>query len=483
MYDADEDDMDNFEWCDDSFYDKDFMDVDDEIFEEAEGDVTLTASEGEDEPSELDHTKGEEDMDVSYFEEWDRTNIEVQHGPETRDDWAQRLLKQLKEEFDKVNVAGKQSQIFADHGQQSRSVVEVDKLLELFKNNCQMHLCTGQSRVENWKADGGVLIITWRCCHGHGGIWSSSKVLCVKKEQNVYTTTIMIAAAIIITGGNYEKFALFCKFLGLSFISRSTFMRIQKKYVIPEIKRFWKDMKASIWKIFFGESIILCGDGRNDSPGFSAKYCVYVLMEQFVNVIVDIEVVDKRETGGVSTNMEVYGLKKLLERVVGEIVVSEIVTDASTAVAALVRRMKDKYPNEFGNLFHALDIWHKSVKLTKKLSKAAKMKGCEVQSEWTEPIRNHFWYVAQESKGNTEKLKDSWFGVLHHVVGEHEWADGECTHGPLVSTEENKTLMDKGSNAMEALRKVVMDPRFLNALHHYVTFRMRYVEILSSLIK
>ncbi|CAB4025600.1 Hypothetical predicted protein [Paramuricea clavata] len=432
MYDADEDDMDHCEWCDDSFYDKDFMDVDDEIFEEAEGDVTLTASEGEDEPSELDHTKGEEDMDVSYFEEWDRTNIEVQHGPETRDDWAQRLLKQLKEEFDKVNVAGKQSQIFADHGQQSRSVVEVDILLELFKNNCQMHLCTGQSRVENWKADGGVLIITWRCCHG--GVWSSSKVLCVKKEQNVYTTTIMIAAAIIIItgGGNYEKFALFCKFHGLSFISRSTFMRIQKKYVIPEIKRFWKDMKASIWKIFFGESIILCVDGRNDSPGFSAKYCVYVLMEQFVNVIVDIEVVDKRETGGVSTNMEVYGLKKLLERVVGEIVVSEIVTDASTAVATLVRRMKDKYPNEFGNLFHALDIWHKSVKLTKRLSKAAKIKGCEVLSEWTEPIRNHFWYVAQEK---------------------------------------NKTLMDKGSKAMEALRKVVMDPRFLNALHHYVTFR------------
>ena len=36
--------------------------------------MTLTASEGEDEPAELDHTKGEEDMDVSYFEEWNRTN-------------------------------------------------------------------------------------------------------------------------------------------------------------------------------------------------------------------------------------------------------------------------------------------------------------------------------------------------------------------------------------------------------------------------
>jgi hypothetical protein len=28
-----------------------------------------------------------------------------------------------------------------------------------------------------------------------------------------------------------------------------------------------------------------------DSPGHSAKYCVYVLMEQFLNVIVDLVVI------------------------------------------------------------------------------------------------------------------------------------------------------------------------------------------------
>ena len=38
--------------------------------------------------------------------------------------------------------------------------------------------------------------------------------------------------------------------------------------------------------------------------------------------------------------MEVYGLKNLLERIVGKIVMSEIVTDASSAVIALVRKMK-----------------------------------------------------------------------------------------------------------------------------------------------
>ena len=35
------------------------------------------------------------------------------------------------------------------------------------------------------------------------------------------------------------------------------------------------------------------------------------------------------------------------------------------------------------------------------------MKGCEVISEWSEPIRNHFWYIAQECKGDEEKLKVS----------------------------------------------------------------------------
>jgi hypothetical protein len=41
--------------------------------------------------------------------------------------------------------------------------------------------------------------------------------------------------------------------------------------------------------------------------------------------------------------MEVAGLKTLLERIVGNLVVSEVVTDASTAVMALVRRMKGNY--------------------------------------------------------------------------------------------------------------------------------------------
>lgn len=54
--------------------------------------------------------------------------------------------------------------------------------------------------------------------------------------------------------------------------------------------------------------------------------------------------------------------------------------------------------------------------------------------------------------------------MVHHIAGEHEWADGECQHGPLVSNECDKTCLDKNSKALEAIRKVVMDPKILKSL-------------------
>ena len=128
---------------------------------------------------------------------------------------------------------------------------------------------------------------------------------------------------------------LFCTFLGLSFIAKSTYNQIQTHYVIPELDVYWKEMKAKTWDVLAGECTVLCGDGRNDSPGHSANYCMYALMEQRLEVIVDVEVVDKKATRGISTNMEVYGLKKILERICGQIMVAEIVTDASAQLLYL----------------------------------------------------------------------------------------------------------------------------------------------------
>lgn len=72
-----------------------------------------------------------------------------------------------------------------------------------------------------------------------------------------------------------------------------------------------------------------------------------------------------------------------------------------------------------------------------------------------------------------------WVGVLHHVVGEHEWylpysemGLSMCKHDPLTGEDTgNKEYLIKGSPAHEALRKIILDKRLLHKIPYYLNFR------------
>ena len=102
-------------------------------------------------------------------------------------------------------------------------------------------------------------------------------------------------------------------------------------------------MKTLLWEVFKNESLVLPGDGRMDSPGFSAKYCLCVMMHTFLNVILDVEVVDKREASGTSTLMKKIGCKRILERANSVLNVSELVTDASSTIINMLMELKGNY--------------------------------------------------------------------------------------------------------------------------------------------
>lgn len=78
-------------------------------------------------------------------------------------------------------------------------------------------------------------------------------MLCEKKNQKVYVNTFLLSASILLTGNNFDKIELFCKFLGIDFPSSSTYYRIQQLYVVPECTEFWNDMKNEIWNVLSGE--------------------------------------------------------------------------------------------------------------------------------------------------------------------------------------------------------------------------------------
>ena len=82
----------------------------------------------------------------------------------------------------------------------------------------------------------------------------------------------MLAFAVIISGNNYSKFSLLCHALGMQIISEASFLRV--------IEEVWLEMNDLVKQILKDcEGICLYWDGRNDSPGHSAWYCVYTLPE------------------------------------------------------------------------------------------------------------------------------------------------------------------------------------------------------------
>lgn len=60
--------------------------------------------------------------------------------------------------------------------------------------------------------------------------------------------------------------------------------------------------------------------------------------------------------------------------------------------------------------------------------------------------------------------KDFAIGVIHHICGEPEWAEGECNHGPLTENESGKKYFKKYFKAAKAIRDIVFERDWLKSL-------------------
>ena len=231
-----------------------------------------------------------------------------------------RLRKELSEVFAELIKCDDELAKYVQMANEERVIVETTKVLDLFNGKCQVEKCSGERKVIRHSVDGGVLSVSYRCSVGH---------------------------AVLLTGNNFDKVELMAKMLRLAFVSSSTFNRII--HAVPAVKELWEKMKEQIRQTFQDEDLVLCGDARMDSPGFSAKYCAYILMDHYLDIITDLEVVDKREAGGTSTVMEKMALKRLMERIIEKLKIKEVVTDASSTIMKLLRDMKGSLKISFDN--------------------------------------------------------------------------------------------------------------------------------------
>ena len=102
-----------------------------------------------------------------------------------------------------------------------------------------------------------------------------------------------MSASILFSGSLPAKALQMFQILRLSSITRKTFFRHQAQYLQPAVLSTWKrDQEMLFHELKERQNpIVVAGDGRADSPGHSAKYGSYSLLELNCNKIIDIELV------------------------------------------------------------------------------------------------------------------------------------------------------------------------------------------------
>ena len=121
---------------------------------------------------------------------------------------------------------------------------------------------------------------------GHLATWDSQPLINSKPVGN-----LMVATAVILAGETFTHVSNVAEIMSLKFIGPTQFYSIQRDIVIPAIDQYYNVQRTVLLQELHGKELVLCGDGRCDSPGFSAKYCTYTFMDTASGVLPDFNVV------------------------------------------------------------------------------------------------------------------------------------------------------------------------------------------------
>jgi len=156
------------------------------------------------------------------------------------------------------------------------------------------------------------------CCgNGHVLDWTSSDFHTSKNGSRIFNINLSLASAIVVSGNSFVKISTCLRFMKVASIEKTTFHSYQRHFIIPALNKFYinKQVYGNAFVIYIliltnrklywrNLNLVLSGDGRCDSPGKSAKFCSYSMMETTHNQILHFQNIDKREVGLQSPSME-----------------------------------------------------------------------------------------------------------------------------------------------------------------------------------
>ncbi|XP_072006315.1 uncharacterized protein [Engystomops pustulosus] len=307
---------------------------------------------------------------------------------------------------------------------------------------------------------GSLIIVDVKCTRGHiTCIWRSQP-----RIKSIPAGNLLLSASVLMSGSNFLRIKNFFKIFNLLAISGTTYYEHQRKYLFPTIDHYWRLQQNDIISSFSNKAICVAGDGQADSPGFSAKYTVYTMMEVKTKKIIAFTV-EQLVPPATSVSLEKIAFEKTLQSLLQKgVFVGIIATDRHVGIRKLLRE-------NYKEIIHEFDVWHMAKSIGKKMLAASKVRSCSTLSAWIAPVKNHLWWSARNSEGNPDLLVEKWVSVIHHAINKHEWSEAQlyhkCSHPPLPN--ETKWLKED-SIAHQKLKSVVENKAILRDICHLSNF-------------
>ena len=308
----------------------------------------------------------------------------------------------------------------------------------------------------NFTYTGSLLTVKTSCMNNHDSVWNSQPLI-----NHTPVGNLLICSSILFTGNTFARIKNFASCLGLVFLSQTTFHSNQNKFLFPLINEAWQTEKRNVVLELRNKAAVkITGDGRCDSPGHSAKYGTYSVMDSESGKVVDFNVVQVTEVSS-SNAMEREGFVRCVDGLEknDKIGISCITTDRHVSITSTMAK-------RYKHIKHQYDVWHLSKTIIKELNKKAKKKAYKDLLPWIQSVSNHLWWSAATCGGDEELLREKWVSILHHVRNKHSWTGSKkfkkCAHPRLNRREiRKKCWLKEGSAAYVALEEVVLKPKLL----------------------
>jgi solute carrier family 8 (sodium/calcium exchanger) len=176
----------------------------------------------------------------------------------------------------------------ADNGdfRQRKYIVFESNLLGLF-SSCPV--CAGHAEAQIAKVLGTLVSVSQVCTNcGYTRLWNSQPFV-----NQMALGNLILSGAMLFTGCLPTQVLRLFNTMNVACISRSTYHRHQRLYTIPTIIRTWQAEQDILVHTLSqdDQGLDVAGDSRSDSPGHSAKYGGYTLMEQRHNKVLDMQLV------------------------------------------------------------------------------------------------------------------------------------------------------------------------------------------------